>query len=148
MNSLLTNEGTINTFELEKILGNATKKVSHILHKVLEGKEVSVFEGVILFQQRIRQAEANREAIYATADILRSKANGNLVSFVVNRNINFTNVCYMGCRFCGFAKRKEDKNAEWLSPEEVTMRAQEAWDRGATEVCIQGGLHPNMPGTY
>ncbi len=148
MNSLLTNEGTINTFELERILGNATKKVSHILCKALEGKEVSVFEGVILFEQRTRQAEANREAIYATADIMRSKANGNHVSFVVNRNINFTNVCYMGCRFCGFAKRKEDKNAEWLSPEEVTIRAQEAWDRGATEVCIQGGLHPNMPGTY
>ena len=79
---------------------------------------------------------------------MRARVNGERVSFVINRNINFTNVCYMGCRFCGFAKRKEDENAEWLSLEEVTVRAQEAWDRGATEVCIQGGLHPSMPGTY
>ena len=148
MNSLMTNEGKLNTTEFERILGNATKEVSHILFKALEGKEVSVSEGVTLFEQRNMQAESNREAIYATADIMRSKVNGERVSFVVNRNINFTNVCYMGCRFCGFAKRKEDNNAEWLSPEEVTMRAQEAWARGATEVCIQGGLHPNMPATH
>ncbi|MCK5502771.1 MAG: 5-amino-6-(D-ribitylamino)uracil--L-tyrosine 4-hydroxyphenyl transferase CofH, partial [Tritonibacter mobilis] len=64
------------------------------------------------------------------------------------RNINFTNICYMGCRFCGFAKRSEDAGAEWLSPEQVVERAQEAWDRGGTEVCIQGGLHPKMEGTY
>ena len=72
--------------------------------------------------------------------------NGDRVSFVVNRNINFTNICYMGCRFCGFAKRKEDAAAEWLEPQQVVARAQEAWDRGATEVCMQGGIHPGFTG--
>src|SRR5699024_11669850 len=69
-------------------------------------------------------------------------------SFVITRNINFTNVCYMGCRFCNFAKHREDEQAELLSPEEVAARAKEAEDRGATEVCIQGGLHPNIPDEY
>ncbi len=54
----------------------------------------------------------------------------------------------MGCKFCGFAKRTEDPDAEWLVPEQIVARAQEAWDRGATEVCIQGGLHPRMEGSY
>ena len=68
------------------------------------------------------------------------------ISGNINRNINFTNVCHMGCKFCNFAKRMNDKNAEWLGLEEIVFRAQEAWDRGATEVCIQGGLHPKMFG--
>ncbi len=148
MNSFKNIEDCLPTKELEKVIGNATKEVSHILHGALEGKEVSVSDGTTLFEQSSMQAQANRKAIYATADSMRARVNGERVSFVINRNINFTNVCYMGCRFCGFAKRKEDENAEWLSLEEVTVRAQEAWDRGATEVCIQGGLHPNMPGTY
>ncbi len=79
---------------------------------------------------------------------MRRRANGDRVSFVVNRNINFTNICYMGCRFCGFAKRSEDEGAEFLSLGQVVARAQEAWDRGATEVCIQGGLHPKMEGDH
>lgn len=136
------------TKEFERKIGSATKEVRQILSSALEGEEVSIFDGTILFEQRSRQGQENREAIYAAANIMRARVNGERVSFVVNRNINFTNVCYMGCKFCGFAKRKEDKNAEWLTPEEVVIRAQEAWYRGATEVCIQGGLHPNMPGTY
>ena len=148
MNGLNINERISDTQELKKILGSASKEVREILNRALEGNEVSVSDGVILFEQRSMQAKANRDAIYTTADIMRSEANGEHVSFVVNRNINFTNVCYMGCRFCGFAKRKEDKNSEWLSPEDVASRAKEAWKRGATEVCIQGGLHPNMAGTY
>ena len=148
MNGLNINERISDIEELRRIFGNATKEVRDILNGALEGNEVSVSDGIILFEQRRMHAKANRDAIYTTADIMRSKVNGEHVSFVVNRNINFTNVCYMGCRFCGFAKRKEDKNSEWLSPEEVTSRAREAWNRGATEVCIQGGLHPNMAGTY
>ena len=147
MNGLNINERISDIEELRRIFGNATKEVRDILNGALEGNEVSVSDGIILFEQRRMHAKANRDAIYTTADIMRSKVNGEHVSFVVNRNINFTNVCYMGCRFCGFAKRKEDKNSEWLSPEEVTSRAREAWNRGATEVCIQGGLHPNMAGT-
>jgi FO synthase len=70
------------------------------------------------------------------------------VTFVVNRNINFTNVCYMGCRFCNFAKRQENPEAELLPHETVAARAKEAWERGGTEVCIQGGLHPKIAGSH
>ncbi|MCB4458211.1 5-amino-6-(D-ribitylamino)uracil--L-tyrosine 4-hydroxyphenyl transferase CofH [Leisingera sp. McT4-56] len=122
----------------------ASAPVRAILEMALEGGEVSEAEGTELF----RATGADAEAVYATADELRRRANGDRVSFVVNRNINFTNICYMGCRFCGFAKRSEDKDAEWLEPAQIVARAQQAWDRGATEVCIQGGLHPKMEGTY
>ncbi|WP_027234027.1 5-amino-6-(D-ribitylamino)uracil--L-tyrosine 4-hydroxyphenyl transferase CofH [Leisingera caerulea] len=125
-------------------VGAASAPVRAILEMALEGGEVSEAEGVELF----RATGADAVAVYAVADELRRRANGDRVSFVVNRNINFTNICYMGCRFCGFAKRSEDKDAEWLEPEQIVERAQEAWDRGATEVCIQGGLHPKMEGTY
>jgi FO synthase len=67
---------------------------------------------------------------------------------VVNRNINFTNVCYTGCRFCAFAQREIDPESYTLSLDEVADRAQEAWQYGATEVCIQGGLHPSLPGEF
>ncbi|KIC29574.1 5-amino-6-(D-ribitylamino)uracil--L-tyrosine 4-hydroxyphenyl transferase CofH [Leisingera sp. ANG-S5] len=122
----------------------ASAPVRAILELALEGGEVSEAEGTELF----RATGADAEAVYAAADELRRRANGDRVSFVVNRNINFTNICYMGCRFCGFAKRSEDKDAEWLEPAQIVERAQQAWDRGATEVCIQGGLHPKMEGTY
>jgi FO synthase len=66
---------------------------------------------------------------------------------VVNRNINFTNVCYTGCRFCAFAQRRTDADAYTLSLDQVGDRAEEAWALGATEVCMQGGIHPDLPGT-
>ncbi|OMH39449.1 7,8-didemethyl-8-hydroxy-5-deazariboflavin synthase subunit CofH [Motiliproteus sp. MSK22-1] len=119
-------------------------QVSTILTAALEGQEVSEAEAVILFQ-----AEGTElEALVAVADLLRSRAVGEKASFVITRNINFTNVCYMGCKFCGFAKRKDESGAELLSMQEVAKRAQQAWDRGATEVCIQGGLHPNIDGDH
>ena len=102
----------------------------------------------MLFNCRDKEKVTDRTAIFSVADILRQRSKGDYVTFVVNRNINFTNICYMGCRFCGFAKRKEDKGSEWLEPAQVVERAQQAWDRGGTEVCIQGGLHPKMEGNY
>ncbi|MBY6059567.1 5-amino-6-(D-ribitylamino)uracil--L-tyrosine 4-hydroxyphenyl transferase CofH [Leisingera daeponensis] len=129
---------------LPAAVAGASAPIRSILDMALQGGEVSEAEGVELF----RTTGADAEAVYATADELRRRANGDRVSFVVNRNINFTNICYMGCRFCGFAKRSEDKDAEWLEPAQIVERARQAWDRGATEVCIQGGLHPKMEGTY
>jgi FO synthase len=82
------------------------------------------------------------------ADGLRRDTVGDLVTYVVNRNINFTNVCYVGCRFCAFAQRRDDADAYFLSLDDVAGRAREAWDAGATEVCIQGGIHPDLPGDY
>lgn len=87
------------------------------------------------------------EAVTALADSLRRDAVGDDVTFVVNRNINFTNICYTGCRFCAFAQRKGDADAYSLSSEEVADRAWEAHVQGATEVCMQGGIDPELPVT-
>ncbi len=81
------------------------------------------------------------------ADDLRREAVGDEITYVVNRNINFTNVCYVGCRFCAFAQRRTDADAYSLSLDQVADRAQEAWELGATEVCMQGGIDPELPGT-
>jgi FO synthase len=90
---------------------------------------------------------ADLEAVCALADDVRRDTVGDDVTYVVNRNINFTNVCYTGCRFCAFAQRRTDADAYSLSLEEVSARAAEAWDVGATEVCMQGGIDPQLPGT-
>jgi FO synthase len=87
------------------------------------------------------------DALAALADGLRADVVGGDVTYVVNRNINFTNVCYTGCRFCAFAQRRTDADAYTLSMDEVANRAEEAWELGATEVCMQGGIHPDLPGT-
>uniref|UniRef100_UPI0035622ED3 bifunctional FO biosynthesis protein CofGH n=1 Tax=Nocardioides sp. TaxID=35761 RepID=UPI0035622ED3 len=79
------------------------------------------------------------------ADDLRRETVGDEVTYVVNRNINFTNVCYVGCRFCAFAQRRTDADAYSLSLDEVAERAEEAWGLGATEVCMQGGIDPELP---
>ena len=87
------------------------------------------------------------DALCRLADDLRRDTVGDDVTYVVNRNINFTNVCYTGCRFCAFAQRRTDADAYTLSVEEVGRRAEEAWAVGATEICMQGGIHPELPGT-
>jgi FO synthase len=88
------------------------------------------------------------ESMCGVADGLREEAVGEEITYVVNRNINFTNVCYVGCRFCAFAQREVDPESYTLTLEEVANRAREAQDRGATEVCMQGGIHPDLPGTF
>ena len=87
------------------------------------------------------------EAVAALADALRRDVVGDDVTFVVNRNINFTNICYTGCRFCAFAQRKGDADAFSLSAQDVADRAWEAHVAGATEVCMQGGIDPELPVT-
>jgi FO synthase len=87
------------------------------------------------------------EALAALADAVRRDAAGDDITYVVTRNINFTNVCYTGCRFCAFAQRRTDADAYTLSLGQVGDRAAEAWQAGATEVCMQGGIHPDLPGT-
>ena len=87
------------------------------------------------------------------ADALRQETAGDTVSYVVNRNINYTNICYFKCQFCAFSKGKLAENLRGrpydLSPEEIARRVQEAWNRGGTEVCMQGGIHPEYTGaTY
>jgi FO synthase len=88
------------------------------------------------------------EALCSVANDLRREAVGDDVTYVVNRNINFTNVCYVGCRFCAFAQREVDAESYTLTLAEVGDRAVEAADWGATEVCMQGGIHPDLPGSF
>ncbi|WP_344093026.1 5-amino-6-(D-ribitylamino)uracil--L-tyrosine 4-hydroxyphenyl transferase CofH, partial [Nocardiopsis composta] len=90
---------------------------------------------------------ADLEELARIADGVRRDAVGDDVTFVVTRNINFTNVCYTGCRFCAFAQRRTDADAYTLSLDQVADRAEEAWRAGAGEVCMQGGIHPDLPGT-
>ncbi len=87
------------------------------------------------------------DALCRTADDVRRSAVGDDVTYIVTRNINFTNVCYTGCRFCAFAQRRTDADAYTLSLGQVADRAAQAWDVGAVEVCMQGGIHPDLPGT-
>jgi FO synthase len=109
-----------------------------------EGPDLTEGEALALFQ-----ADAQAlDDLCRVADDLRRDAVGDEVTYVVNRNINFTNVCYTGCRFCAFAQREIDPESYTLSLEEVADRAEEAWQYGATEVCIQGGLHPSLPGDF
>ncbi|MET7359228.1 bifunctional FO biosynthesis protein CofGH [Streptomyces sp. NPDC005562] len=87
------------------------------------------------------------DALCSVADDIRKTVNGDDVTYIVTRNINFTNVCYTGCRFCAFAQRRTDADAYTLSLDQVADRAAQAWDVGAVEVCMQGGIHPDLPGT-
>ncbi|HET6616795.1 MAG TPA: 5-amino-6-(D-ribitylamino)uracil--L-tyrosine 4-hydroxyphenyl transferase CofH, partial [Gemmatimonadota bacterium] len=88
------------------------------------------------------------ETLCAVADDLRGEAVGDEITYVVNRNINFTNVCYVGCRFCAFAQREVDPESYTLTLEEVSARVREAVEWGATEICMQGGIHPDLPGEF
>lgn len=129
---------------MTQLLAGASAPVRRALVLALEGRALSCEEGELLMSC----PDADLPALIAVADQVRRDRVGDAVSFVITRNINFTNVCYMGCRFCGFARRREQQDAYWLSLEEIASRAQVAWDRGATEVCMQGGLHPDLPASY
>ncbi|MBP2585747.1 FO synthase [Streptomyces sp. PvR006] len=87
------------------------------------------------------------DALTRIADDVRKTVSGDDVTYIVTRNINFTNVCYTGCRFCAFAQRRTDADAYTLSLDQVADRAEQAWNVGAVEVCMQGGIHPDLPGT-
>jgi FO synthase len=93
-----------------------------------------------------------RQRVFARADALRREMNGDVVTYVVTRNVQYTNVCYFRCGFCAFSKGKLAANLRgdpYLVPHsEIVRRAVEAWDRGATEICLQGGIHPSFDGDY
>jgi FO synthase subunit 2 len=87
-------------------------------------------------------------ALLVAANDLRRELVGNLVTYVVNRNINFTNICFVGCKFCAFSRGPRESDTYFLTPDEVAHKSKEAWDLGATEVCIQGGLPHGLPAFY
>jgi 7,8-didemethyl-8-hydroxy-5-deazariboflavin synthase CofH subunit len=86
--------------------------------------------------------------LLAAANLLRAELCGNLITYVVNRNINFTNICFVGCKFCAFSRGPRESDTYFLTPEQVGEKAVEAWQLGATEVCIQGGLPHGLPAFY
>jgi FO synthase len=122
--------------------------IMYALDRAADGEELDVGDLALLFTAR--GAEAER--LYSVADDLRRAAVGDDVTYVVNRNINYTNMCYFRCGFCAFSKGPKSLNLRGdpylLSPEEVARRAVEAWERGATEVCMQGGIHHSFTGAH
>lgn len=127
----------------------STSAVRDVLSRAEAGADLSEADLILLFQARGDDYHLVCEA----ADRIRKQVNGDTVSYVVNRNINYTNICYFRCQFCAFAKGKMSESLRGtpydLGLDEIQRRAVEAWERGATEVCMQGGIHPEYTGqTY
>ena len=145
--SLLPNRTSPNPGTDEKLraaLSCCDTRIRKILQMVLAGEELSFDQALAL---AISEGPA-LDALINAADILRRETIGDVITYVVNRNINFTNVCFVGCSFCGFGKGPGAPDAYSLSLEEVVHRARDAWDKGATEVCIQGGLPRDLDGFF
>ena len=125
-------------------VGRVPVSVARILDRALEGRELTREEGVIL-------AELPPDMVgplTAVADEVRRSRVGDIITYVVNRNINFTNVCIIGCKFCAFSTGPNASDAYDLTLEQIAVKAAEAWERGATEVCIQGGLPRDLDGYH
>ena len=147
--------------DFDSVYGDWDEVAAHITTGATEHLETDVLAGLKLAAQDPGallkpENEARALALFNAdgsaldelvriADDLRKEVNGDDITYVVNRNINFTNVCYVGCRFCAFAQRERDADAYRLSVEQVADRAEEAWRDGASEVCMQGGIDPKMP---
>jgi FO synthase subunit 2 len=127
---------------IEQLLGQVSAPIAAILDRALGGYALSIDEGEALFGVHGRELHA----LCLVADELRRRAVGDVVTYVVNRNINFTNVCIKRCGFCAFSRGHREEQGYFLPIDELIRRAKEAWDLGATEVCIQAGLPPKMPG--
>ncbi|HEY8289990.1 MAG TPA: 7,8-didemethyl-8-hydroxy-5-deazariboflavin synthase CofG, partial [Acetobacteraceae bacterium] len=131
------------------LLASVDPAVESAVDRAMAGKRLDEASIIRLFAAR----DADYERVVTAADELRRSVSGDVVRYVVNRNINYTNICYYRCKFCAFSKGKTHDalrgtpyDLDW---DEIVRRAKEAWDRGATEVCLQGGIHPDYTGaTY
>ncbi len=123
------------------MVNSASKKstVTNILDQATDGKDISVAAGIELIQQ---QDPEIRNAIAKTADSLRQQQVGDTVTYVINRNINFTNICEQHCSFCAFRRDADEAGSFWLDSAQIISKAEEAVKIGATEICMQGGLNP------
>ena len=130
------------TINIDSLFKKADPIVSEILNNALSEKEITGKEGLILYQTK----GIDFHLVGLVADELRKRRVGNTVSYVVNRNINFTNVCIKQCGFCAFSRDFREEEGYFLPTEEIVRRAKEAHQVGATEVCIQAGLPPDMEG--
>ena len=127
---------------LEGMLKAIKPEVGAVLDRALSGLDITSEEAVVLFGTEGREYNA----MVMVADDLRRRTVGDVVTYVVNRNINFTNVCIKRCGFCAFSRDFREEEGYLLPVEEIIRRAKEAWEYGATEVCIQAGLPPKMEG--
>ena len=127
---------------LGAIIGGIRPETAAVLDRALSGEDITSEEAVVLFGAEGQEYNA----MVMTADELRRRTVGDIVTYVVNRNINFTNVCIKGCGFCAFSRDFREDEGYLLPTEEIIRRAKEAWDYGATEVCVQAGLPPKMEG--
>jgi FO synthase subunit 2 len=130
---------------LDRLMGDIHPEVARVLDRALAGDDISVDDAVTLFDA---DGSANTNAIVMAADDLRRRTVGDVVTYIINRNINFTNVCIKHCTFCAFSRTHREEEAYYLPQSEIVRRAREAWAMGATEVCIQAGLPPKMKGDY
>ena len=130
------------TINLDALFKNADPIISEILNNALSDKEISVKEGIELYNVD----GIDFHLVGLVADEIRRRRVGDIVSYVVNRNINFTNVCIKQCGFCAFSRDFREEEGYFLPTEEIVRRAKEAHQVGATEVCIQAGLPPDMEG--
>jgi FO synthase subunit 2 len=124
------------------LIGQLEPKAAGILDRALAGDDIGIDEAVALFET----TGAEFAALGMVADELRRRTVGDLVTYVVNRNINFTNVCIKRCGFCAFSRDFREEEGYFLPINEIVRRSKEAWDYGATEVCVQAGLPPQMEG--
>ena len=127
---------------LETCLQGVSPDIRAILERSLDGRELSIDDGIALNEAR----GTDLHALCLVADELRRQQVGDRVTYVVNRNINFTNVCIKNCKFCAFARTVRSEQGYFLPSEEVARRVKQAWEMGATEVCLQAGLSPNIDG--
>ena len=130
------------TLNIDSLFRNADPIVSEILNNALSEKEITAKDGLTLYKTK----GIDFHLVGLVADELRKRRVGNIVSYVVNRNINFTNVCIKQCGFCAFSRDFREEEGYFLPTEEIVRRAKEAHSLGATEVCIQAGLPPDMEG--
>src|SRR5579864_4612864 len=130
--------------KLQDIFALCSADVRECLEATRDGAELSFDQGLLL----ATAGGATLEALVAVADATRRSTVGETITYVVNRNINFTNVCFVGCSFCGFGKGPNAADAYSLSVDDVVAKARDAWGKGATEVCIQGGLPRDLDGFF
>ena len=127
---------------LTALMGGLKSDAADVLNRALAGEDITVADGELLFET----SGAEFTAMMMVADELRRRVVGDLVTYVVNRNVNFTNVCIKRCGFCAFSRDFREEEGYFLPVSEIIRRAREARDYGATEVCIQAGLPPQMEG--
>src|SRR5512143_578775 len=129
---------------LDTLLTKIDPRIERLLRKALAGGELGFGEGLAL----ARTHGYEMDALVLAADKIRRERAGDVIAYVVNRNINFTNICFVGCRFCAFSRAPRERDAYFHSFEEIQRRALEAWERGAREVCVQGGLPRDLEPHY